>query len=287
MFQHILCPIDFSKLAERALDHAIAWAEHDKCALELVHVIQPVVYAAPELGPLYSDLDARTARELEDQMRERVKKLRVRVPGVTGHVLRGFPANEITLRAKTSKADLVVMGTSGAGAVARAVLGSVADRVLRSSPAPVLLVPHEGRAVSMIPKRIVAPTDFSPAAKAAVARARALADELGAALDVVHAYELPSVVERDPTLAHALRSAMSVEVHAEHPELVEQPNIRARGMEGPAAATIVRLTEDANADLVLMASSGRGLVSSLLLGGVTDRVVRTSHVPVLVLRPNA
>lgn len=286
MFQRILCPIDFSEKALRALDHAVAWAAHDHAALELVHVIEPLVYAAPELGPMYADLDARATRELEAQMRARVDALRSRVPDVSGRVLHGFAAREIVARASASGADLVVIGTSGAGAVARTILGSVADRVLRSSPAPVLLVPSEGRAVSLVPQRIVAPTDFSPAAKAAVGRARALAAELGAQLEVVHAYQVPGFVERDPALAQSLRSAMALEVHAEHPELVEEKNVRPRGMEGPAPAIIVRVTEEVGADLVLMASSGRGVVSSLLLGGVTDRVVRTSHVPVLVLRPS-
>jgi len=286
MFTHILCPIDFSKIGERAIEHAVTWAEHDRAKLELIHVVPPPMYAGPELAMMSLDLDAAVMRELEERMAETLKTVRGRVHGATGEVVRGFPPGEIVARAIAASADLVVMGTNGAGALTRALLGSVADRVLRTSPVPVLLVPHEGRTVSAIPKQILTPTDFSSSAKAAVACGLAMADELGAALDVVHVYEVPAFVERNPTLAQSLRAAMAIEVHAEHPELVEHANVRARALEGSAAKTIVRLVEDASVDLIVMSSTGRGFVSATLLGGVTDRVVRTSHVPVLVTRPN-
>jgi len=286
MFKHILCPIDFSKIGERAIEHAVTWAAHDGAALELLHVLSPPMYAGPELATMSLDLDAAVLRELDERMAQQVKTVRARVPGATGRVVRGFPPSEITARAKASHADLIVLGTNGAGALARALLGSVADRVLRTSPVPVLLVPHEGRAVSVIPKHLLAPTDFSSSAKAAVARALSLASELSATLDVVHAYEVPGFVQRDRVLAENLRTAMAAEVRAEHAELTNQARVRVRALEGPTATTIVRLVEDASADLIVMSSTGRGFVSSMLLGGVTDRVVRTAHVPVLVTRPN-
>ena len=286
MFEHILCPIDFSQIGERAIEHAVTWAERDGAELELLHVVAPPMYVGPELAMMSLDLDATVFRELEARMAQRLKIVQARVRQATGRVVRGLPPAEIVARAMATHADLVVMGTNGAGSFARAFLGSVADRVLRTSPVPVLLVPHEGRTVSVVPKQIVTPTDFSSSARAAVKHALALADELGASLDVVHAYEVPAFVERNAAVAQSLRAAMAAEIRDEHPELAAHANVRTRALEGASAASIVRMVEDARADLIVMSSTGRGFVSALLLGGVTDRVIRTSHVPVLVTRPS-
>jgi len=197
----------------------------------------------------------------------------------------GFPASLLLERIGAAKADLVVIGTHGRGAISRTILGSVADRLLRTSPAPVMLVPPDGRSVALRPKTIVTPTDFSPPAREALVIALAIAHENDAQLHVVHAYEIPAAVAHDESLARGLRTALSGQIGIEHPELSREANVHTHAREGAAVATILALTEEVKADLVVIASSGRGRVATLL-GGVTDRVTRTAHVPVLVLRPH-
>ena len=284
MFSSILCPLDFSKGSERALDVAVAWAEQQKSALTLVHVLEPAVYTFPgDLTGLATDLYGSLFGELEALMSKRVAKVRERVPKATGVVVRGIPQREIVERASAAHADLIVMATSGHGAVARAILGSVADSVLRSCKTPVLLVPEDARPTSILPKVIALPTDFSLAAQAAVTRTVALALELGASVQLVHAFEVPAYVERDPRLAAGLRQAVLTELHQAHHASTSDPSVRTHAREGAPAKTIVAVAEETRADLIALASTGRGLASSLL-GGVTDRVVRMSHVPVLVFR---
>jgi nucleotide-binding universal stress UspA family protein len=130
---------------------------------------------------------------------------------------------------------------------------------------------------------IVAPSDMSPAAKSAVARTIQHARSIGAKVVIVHAHELPGVVARDKALAAAIGPALHAELRESH-ALGDATDVEVVVREGAAPAVIVEVCEEKKADLVAIASTGRGLVSSLLLGGVTDRVVRTSHVPVLVLR---
>jgi len=287
MFQKILCATDFSPHSKPAVEQAVRWAELGHARLELLHVLEPTLFTAPELAPLYAEIEAASVRDVEARIAGQARELSARVPGASGRVRLGMPAREILAHVEETKPDLVVVGTDGHGAIARAVIGSVADRILRTCSVPVLVVPSDARAVAPKPKRLVAPTDFSPAARAAIARAVKLADALGAQLTVVHAYEVPGFVERSSDLAKSLRQAMSVEVHAEHPDLIEHATVTTKAREGRAAKVIVAVTEDEHADLVVMASTGRGLLSSMLLGGVTDRVVRTSHVPVLVMRERA
>jgi nucleotide-binding universal stress UspA family protein len=285
MFRSILCPTDFSKGSERALELAIAWAEREQSALELLHVLEPPIYTFPgDVTGLANDLYGSLSRDLDALMAKRLTTVRERLPTATGVVVRGQPYREILARAEALDASLIVMGTTGLGAIARAILGSVADRVLRSSARPILLVPEDGRAVSLVPKVILAPSDFSLAAQRAISRTVLFAQQIGARVEILHTYEVPPFVERDVKLAEGLRSAVAVEVREAHRDVVALSNVDARAREGAPAPTIVSMAEEEHADLVAIASTGRGLVSSLLLGGVTDRVVRTSHVPVLVLR---
>lgn len=286
MFKHLLCPTDFSTHAKPALDQAVSWAQKFGCSLELLHVVDPIVYALPgDLMGVSVDFYGEVIREREHEMRVLLRSVRERIPGAIGTVAQGSPATLITEYSVKSQVDLVVIGTDGHGAIARAILGSVADRVLRSSPIPILLVPCEGRAVSVPPKVILAPTDFSMSAHRAVATAIALAKELGASLTLAHAYDVPAFVERDEAMKRSLREAMAQRVVEAHPGVVAGSHAATIAREGRAAPVIVALAEETKADLIMMASTGRGFLSSLLLGGVTDRVARTSHVPVLVVRP--
>ena len=286
MFQSILCVIDFTTATERAVEHATEWAQQQKCALELLHVVDPPVYMAPpELPELYLTIETSMMTDAEERMAAQIVAVRRRVPTASGRVIGGLPARTILEHITALGADLVVVGTHPRTALSRAFLGSVADRVLRTSPVPVLLVPQDGRAVEIVPKLIVTPTDFSAPARDALTFCLALAREVGAFVEVVHAFEVPPKL--DPNLTRALRVAVSSQLAAEHPELAGRPDVRVQAREGAPAETIFTLTEEAGADLVLMASTGRGLLSGLLLGGVTDRVARTSVAPVLVMRPRA
>lgn len=285
MFRSILCPVDFSKGSERALELAISWAEQQKSGLELLHVLEPPVYAFPgDVSGLAADVYGNISRDLDALMAKRLAKVRERLPHANGTVVRGQPHREILARADALRSDLIVMGTSGLGAVTRAILGSVADRVLRSSPVPIVLVPYEGRVVSPVPKVIVAATDFSLAAQRAVTRTVSLALEVGASVELVHTFDVPPFIERDPRLAEGLRKAVAQETREAHLAAVGLSNVHTHARQGAPAATIVAVAEETRADLIAIASTGRGLISSLLLGGVTDRVVRLSEVPVLVLR---
>ena len=154
----------------------------------------------------------------------------------------------------------------------------VADRVVRASEIPVLLVPEDASVTR--PTVVLAPTDLTPASEEAVALALDLAEELSASVEVVHAYELPLLARESP-LVHDLLRTVREGVRSLH-HLGTRANLHV--MEGPSARSILEVATTTRADLIVMAGSGRSLISSLLLGGVTDRVVRTSHVSVLVLR---
>lgn len=278
MFRSILCATDFSRGGSHAVAVAAKWAEAQGAKLDVLHVVPPLITAALPATDFLEELHASIAADAEGKLEALVASLRPRVMA-TGHVVLGFAQREILAHAKTLKSDLIVLGTAGEGAMSRAVLGSVVDRVVRASETPVLVVP-EGTAVAL-PRVIVAPTDLSPPSEHVVSLALDLAVELSATVEVVHAYQIPLFVGRDSPIVKDLSRTLREGVRTFH-SLSTHANLHV--MEGPPARSIVEVCESTKAELIMMAGSGRGLISSLLLGGVTDRVLRTVHIPVLVLR---
>jgi nucleotide-binding universal stress UspA family protein len=286
VFESLLIATDFSSGARRAREHAAEWAARGSASLEVLHVVEPPSRVFPGMGSwLTEDLAASLAQDMEGRLEGELAAVRSRVPGATGAVVHGAPYRKILERAETIGADLIVVGREGTGATTgRPLLGSVADRVLRSSSTPVLVVPDGDRSVRLLPKVIVAPSDLSDAAKQAISRITALARELGATVELVHGFEAPPFAPRDLPRGVDFERTAALELERAHSP--EGSTIHVHLLDGMPAHVILELVEETKADLVAMASTGRGLVSSLLLGGVTDRIVRTSEVPVLVFPPS-
>ena len=141
MHKRILLPLDGSELAEKALPHALAQAEHFEAELILLMVsVQPS--EPPGMWSLAvkqaRDRARASAREYLEQAAVRVKERGVPVKTVT---LEGRPHVEITRFAEDNQVDLIVMCARGQSGLSRWLMGSVADRVVRGSTTPVLLVP--------------------------------------------------------------------------------------------------------------------------------------------------
>jgi nucleotide-binding universal stress UspA family protein len=141
----ILVPLDGSTTSEAALDEAIRLAQALGATLDLMQVVPLpwAVYGASAEVWVRADIDDLLAKGADDYLAQ----VQQRVPaGITveRHVLRGAPAISVLDHAESTGADLLVMGTHGRSGVSRFILGSVADQVVRSGRAPVLLVRGTG-----------------------------------------------------------------------------------------------------------------------------------------------
>jgi nucleotide-binding universal stress UspA family protein len=137
---HVLVPLDFSTYAEQALDYAIALAQKLQARVTLLHVIQPpaVVNVEGGLWPtstFLQDLEAAVTRDMEGYL------ARVTAAGLEGEmvVVHGVPFQEILDTAKARQVDLIIMGTHGRTGLTHVFLGSVAEKVVRLAPCPVLV----------------------------------------------------------------------------------------------------------------------------------------------------
>jgi len=144
-FKKILCPFDFSENAQEALQYAIHLILKDEDAiLYLTHVVDSRVYDYG--GPIYGQEPSVSMVVLDQSTKEQLeKKLLDHVPeGIQNRVetiiLFGVPFLEIIMTAKDKNVDLIVIGTHGRTGIAHMLIGSVAEKVVRKAPCPVLSV---------------------------------------------------------------------------------------------------------------------------------------------------
>jgi len=143
-FQTIVAAVDFSKTSHEAFRVAADMAGEAKGSLHLVHVVPAPIYEswsvqAPDLES--AGVHAQWVEDARTELLALAATLRLDPTRVTCTAVPGQPAVEIVRYASEHGADLVVLGTHGYGPVNRLLLGSVADRVVRQAPCPVLVVP--------------------------------------------------------------------------------------------------------------------------------------------------
>lgn len=141
----ILVPTDFSKHSGNALTYAAAFAEKFGAELYLLHVVQDLalfipeaVTAAPPIAPSLEQLTAAVREALDRTVKD------YPLQGLTVHreVREGNPFYEIVRFAQENNIDLIIMGTHGHTGLVHVLLGSVAEKVVRKAPCPVLTVRH-------------------------------------------------------------------------------------------------------------------------------------------------
>jgi nucleotide-binding universal stress UspA family protein len=142
-FKHLLVPTDFGDAAARALDLAISLAAPSEARITLLHSswIPPLAYAGLDAGGMYwptDELAKAAKKELEAAVT--LAKTKANYPRIEPVLVSGLPWERILSTAKERGADLIVMGTHGRHGLAHTFLGSVAEKVVRLSPIPVLTV---------------------------------------------------------------------------------------------------------------------------------------------------
>ena len=133
--RHILVPLDFSTDSERALDYALELASIFQARLTLLHVMHIPVMVEVDLHAYLPKIETAARQQIE------ACQQRVQAAGLTSDMVlvRGVPFQDIVETARDRQVDLIVMGTHGRTGLPHAFLGSVAEKVVRLAPCPVLV----------------------------------------------------------------------------------------------------------------------------------------------------
>jgi nucleotide-binding universal stress UspA family protein len=146
--RRIVHPTDFSPASGPAFKKAVVLATDNNAALSIVHVLPalPLVGDAYMAPTAYDEMLRAHRAQADKEMARLVKRARAAGVRATGTVLEaGAIADQVARVAKRQAADLIVMGTHGHGILARALLGSVAQRVINRASSPVMTVKAKGK----------------------------------------------------------------------------------------------------------------------------------------------
>jgi nucleotide-binding universal stress UspA family protein len=269
MYDTILIPTDGSDAATTAARYGLALAERVDATVHALSVVDPDRFATDSVGDV-DDLVRRQHDRFERRARDAVDRVAAAsaVP-VETHVVEGRPATVLAAAIDDYDADLVAMGTHGRSGVDRYLLGSLAERTLRTAHVPVLAVREDGaHGATPTVGTVLLATDGSDGAERAADHAIAVAAATGARL---HALTVGD--DGGPAEGAAARA-------------------REAGVDATAAVrsgrpheAIREYAEGHGADLVVVGTHGRSGVERVLLGSVAERVLRTATRPVLVVGP--
>jgi nucleotide-binding universal stress UspA family protein len=301
MFTRIVVPLDGSELAERALPLAerMALACGARIRLVFVHQVIPISAMPPDVGGTAAGYD-RYARVMEENyLREAAARLGDATGlEVTTVLLDGPVARALAAEVTRFDADLVVMTTHGRGAVSRFWMGSVADELVRTLEVPVLLV-REAASDRVMPRRILVPLDGSVRSETALDFAARVAKLGGGTIELLQVVPpvVPVVLDGSPMTPAVMLPPPDDLLTTSAAEYLESRAawLRADGIgvtisvvtDSSPARAIVDTADRDGIDLVAIATHGAGGIRRMVLGSVTDKVLRASLRPLLVFRPPA
>ncbi|MGE5062356.1 MAG: universal stress protein [Betaproteobacteria bacterium] len=297
MYEKLLIPLDGSRAAESVLSFVEVLQSGVHVPMELVSAVDVSVLTTQRLDEArYLDqLIAEAERGFTEYLRAIATKFKNFQ--VTYAVERGKPAEIIIRRAAAAASTLILMATHGRSGLSRWLLGSVAEKVLRATSNPLFLgrSAEQNSGDDRVPVRsIIVPLDGSPLAESVLNPAMEMAQRFQAEIVLLQAYELPAAAYygRENYLPNydELKTQGQSNVRGyldEKAEFVRAEgvrNVRTIVADGLAADQIVQCAERIPHSLLAMCTHGRTGLQRWTVGSVTEKVVRHSRRPVLVVR---
>ena len=297
MYRNIMVPVDGSPFSREALLHGVRIAGQCRAKLHLVRVATMPVMLSPETPSLDSDTwGNHRARELAGMYQIANECRGSSTVTVTTSLLEGPICDALEGYIARHRIDLVVMRSHARHGLARVWFGSVADKLIRNTGVPVLVVRPPSLATGLKNglrfKRILVPLDGSPLAEKSLHAAIELARLDRAVITLLRVVpssrDLPTETRspRGPASDRAVTQAESY-LRSLHPALSEPaleflPKVV---IADDVATAILDTANSHEIDLIVIATHGRGAVARVAAGSVADRLLRESAISTVVIRP--
>lgn len=298
MYRNIMVPVDGSSFSREAVLQGLRIASRCGATLRLVRVAaSPIGLDAGEGYEIESEgLCQLHASALADLYAIAVECRAHSTVNVTASLQHGPVADAIIGYARRHRVDLIVMRSHARRGLARVWLGSVADKLIRDSGIPVLVVRPPSMATGLENgiqfKRILVPLDGSALAEQSLASAVALARIDGATVTLIRVVppsrREPGVIESDigPARADAVIAAARyldslLTTESDRPLSINRRVV----VSDDIPDTIMQLADTGEIDLIAIATRGRNALARVASGSVADRIMRESITSVLVLHP--
>ncbi len=293
----ILHPTDFSRCADQALSHALLWASRFDAELHMLHTFPPHEedpHNPAHRFPVVDQLQARLKGMVSDRMNASIvthKAGEVKIIQTSQRA--DAPGPMILEYAKKIDADLIIMGTHGKRGLRHLLIGSVTAEVIRLADCPILTVREAEKPKPVLMNgKLLVPVDFSTHALKALDFAREIGAAFGMKMQLLHVFEeilYPSFYFSNETPPFIVlpeletRSKRELQKWAKkvlrNPEEAELHVVR-----GLPVRDIIRFAGEEHSDMIVIATHGLTGLEHLLLGSVTEKIVRLAQCPVFTVK---
>ncbi|HVB32846.1 MAG TPA: universal stress protein [Patescibacteria group bacterium] len=273
--KEILCAVDLGPSSTLVLEWASLFARALAARADILHADwaePPRYFTSSQIEAIAEESEKRKTK-LREELSAMARQIFGPQAELAVEVVEGHPLSVLRQRTEDRHPDLVVLGSHGRSGVARLMLGSVAENVVRESAGPVLIA-RGGESAPASIRRILCPVSFSESARRCLETSAALASAFGAALEVLHADQGSGVSPETihDRLCEWLPEKTRRECHIT--EIVRH---------GDAAEQIILQAREHAADLIVIGAEHRPLLEWSTLGTTAERVMRHSPCSVLVL----
>ena len=288
----LLLATDFSDWAGRAEEYACSLAASWHAHLTAMTVLEFPPGLNPDYPVNHEYLTHRMS-ETTEQLADFKQRASRRGITLATRVATGIPSEEINAAAQAEDSDLIIVGTRGKTGLAHVLLGSTAERVIRTAPCPVLAVrmdksgPSLERGVCL--ERILVPIDFSDCSLDALEYAALVAKQAKASIELLHVLE-PVSYGLDFTLGHAEERTQQRQKLTKRLEelssalLATGIAVKSHLRGGVPVDTILEDVRSLRSDLIVMGTHGRRGLSHVMAGSVAEALLRRTTCAVLTVR---
>lgn len=290
--RNVLVPVDFSAPSLRALEFALPLIKHFGADLHLVHVFATDHPFSGLVGMPFILPELEISRSIHEQLKDVAQKYSIDLRPENLHVVKGRAFEEICRLGRDTDIDLIVLATRGNTGLKHLALGSTAERVVRYSSCPVLVM-HGAKPTGGVLgfHKILAPVDFSECSMQGLAYAKGFAKHFKSKITLLNSVHFPYYVASDEYGRFDLPGL------TQHAEIFARDQMRDlfektdwNGLEvetslqtGHPGQQICEHARDSDVDLIVIPTHGSTGLTHLLLGSVAEYVVRHAHCPVLVV----
>ncbi|MCM8774829.1 MAG: universal stress protein [Candidatus Omnitrophica bacterium] len=295
LFKKVLIAMDFSRHAENLLSCISDLKNVDTEEVILLHIIDPM-RIAHWADPL-SSIDDLAVKKMKEDVKKELEKIiskAERVQKTKHRVEVGVPYQEIVRVSQEEEATLMIMGSHGRSFIKGAILGSVTQNVLRHTTVPLLIVKYKflekEKRMECQPicaemfRKVLWPTDFSSSALSVLS---VMDDLKGAGAREVVIVHIQDIRKLTPHLANKTAEFNRVDTArlVEIKTRLESAGFRVKIVlrEGVPFVEINKIAQEEDVSVIAISAKGKSAVEQVLIGSVTDEIVRQHIRPVLVI----
>ena len=275
---NFIVPTDFSSNAKNAANYAAMLTQATHSNLRLLHIVRAPIIGSDKLDAVYKEKVSHTKADAAIKLEELCAELKAKYNNIEcDYVIRigEISSKIIVSAAHNDKADLIVMGTEGAGVIKKILLGSITSSLIEDSQLPVLVIPED--ITFLPPKKIVYASDFQVSDINAIKQLSVIATAFDAEIIIVHIDESKEIVKSEFSKSEAFYQLVS--------KAITYPKISCHIFKNENAEHgIEQFIDTVNADMVALSARDRNPFQKLFSKSITKEMSFHSKIPLLVFR---